>query len=91
MTSKVEFDQNDHDQNDHEPMTHSTERVFSAHCMYESSFSLTKMSGEIDMARRFAFADGFLNRKLMTEKSDKKMSFCKISLLYSSYSKFLFS
>ena len=45
----------------------------------------------VDVARRFAFADGFHCVKLMTEKSEKKMSFCKICLLRSLHRKFLFS
>ncbi len=45
----------------------------------------------VDVARWFAFADGFHCVKLMTEKSEKKMSFCKICLLRSLHRKFLFS
>ena len=37
----------------------------------------------VDVTRRFAFADGFHYVKLMTVKSVKKMSFCKICLLCS--------
>ena len=45
----------------------------------------------IDVARRFAFADGLHYVKMMTEKSEKKMPFCKICLLRSLHRKFLFS
>ena len=50
-------------------------------CM-QSRFSLQKSVENIDVARRFAFADGSHYAKLMTEKSEKKMLFCKICLLY---------
>ena len=36
------------------------------------------------------FADVFLYVKLMSEKSEKNMSFCKICLLHSLHRKFLF-
>ncbi len=51
-----------------------------------------RRKGEInvDVARRFAFAHGFHYVKLMTVKSEKKMSFCKICLLHSLHRKFLF-
>ena len=44
----------------------------------------------VDVARRFAFVDGFHYVKLMTVKSEKKMSFCKICLLRSLHRKSLF-
>ena len=44
----------------------------------------------VDVARWFAFADGFHYMKLMTVKSEKKLSFCKICLLHSLYRKILF-
>jgi len=44
----------------------------------------------VDVTRRFAFADGFHYMKLMTVKSEKKLSFCKICLLHSLYRKILF-
>lgn len=44
-------------------------------------FSLQNESKNVDVARWFAFADGFHYVKLMTEKSEKKMLCCKICLL----------
>ena len=44
----------------------------------------------VDVARWFAFAHGFHYVILMTVKSEKKMSFCKICLLHSLHRKFLF-
>ena len=50
-------------------------------CVCKVGF-LYKNLENIDVARRFAFADGSHYAKLMTEKSEKKMLFCKICLLY---------
>ena len=49
-----------------------------------------KGRNNVDVARWFAFAHGFHYVKLMTVKSEKKMSFCKICLLRSLHRKILF-
>ena len=51
-------------------------------CVFKVGFLVNNDRKNGDMARRFAFADDFLYVKLMTEKSEKKMLFCKICLLY---------
>ena len=56
----------------------------------QSRFSCQQWEENIDVARRFAFADGSHYAKLMTEKSEKKMLFCKICLQCSLHRKFLF-
>ena len=60
-------------------------------CVCKVGFLVNNDRKNGDMARRFSFADDFLYVKLMTEKSKKKMSFCKICLLCSLHRKFLFS
>ena len=52
-------------------------------CVFKVGFLVNNDRKNGDMARRFAFADGFHYVKLMTEISKKKMLFCKICLLCS--------